>query len=115
MIRKFFGFFILPLVFCSCMQTENSSSRDADTYGSAGSSAVKAVFKQSCTPCHTFESMSADDLVAGGYLVKGDAANSAIYFRIIGSTSARGPKDMPQGGAVSASDLAIIESWIAGL
>lgn len=57
--------------------------------------------------------MSTSDLEAAGLMVKGDPANSQIYYRLIGSTGGPGPKDMPQsGGALSASDIATIHDFI---
>lgn len=113
-MRLILGFIVcFGLVLPAC-QTENSNTLDAATYGGAsGSSAVASIFSQHCTPCHAFQSMSTNDLVAAGYMVKGDPTNSPLYYRLIGSSGSLGPKDMPQnGGALATSDLNAIQDYI---
>lgn len=112
--------FKMGLIFCfvlamSACQTENSSTLDAANYGgvSGTSSAVVAIFSQHCTPCHQFQAMSANDLVATGYMIKGDPDNSVLYNSLKGSSSPSGSKDMPQGASpLAASDLSIIRDFI---
>lgn len=101
----------------SC-QTENSSSQDAEQYsdigGHPGFAAARAILSQNCAKCHSYNTMSEDELVQAGVLVLGDAANSPLYYRLVGSTKGGGPKTMPPGGALSISDLNKIETWIDG-
>lgn len=110
------AFVILPLILGSCVQTENSNSQDKDTYSDIGGNpdfvASRAIFAQSCANCHLYHTMSEDQMVADGVLVKGDPASSKIYYRLTGSTSGPGTKNMPTGGALPVSDLNQIETWI---
>lgn len=107
---------ILLLSSISCVQSENSNSQDADTYsdigGSPGFSAVRGILRQNCANCHAYHTMSEEQMIASGVLKLGDAANSSIYFRLVGSTQGGGPKSMPTGGALSVGDLLQIETWI---
>jgi mono/diheme cytochrome c family protein len=114
MLRIALTLSILTILFSGC-STDNSSALDAETYG--GGSAVTSIFAQHCTPCHSFQSMTADQLVASGDIIKGDAANSPLYYRLTGSIGANGPKTMPQSpnSPLSATDVAAIQAYIAGL
>jgi len=106
----------LSLMNISCVQSENSNSQDADTYsdigGHAGFSAVRAILRQNCANCHVYHTMTEEQMIASGVLKLGDPANSAIYFRLAGSTQGGGPKSMPTGGSLSVADLNQIETWI---
>ena len=104
----------------ACLQTENSSSEDAGTYTPGETEefkAAKVVFQQYCTSCHqhSYQSFSEQDFVDQGLVVPGDSDNSELYFRLIGSSSPRGPKDMPQDGPLYQNDMAIIKTWIDNL
>ena len=108
----------LTLLNISCVQSENSNSQDADTYseigGHPGFAAVRAILRQNCASCHIYHTMTEEQMVSSGVLKLGDAASSAIYFRLSGSSKGGGPKNMPTGGSLSVSDLAQIETWIDG-
>ncbi|MGZ6478499.1 MAG: hypothetical protein ACXWQE_04300 [Bdellovibrionales bacterium] len=97
------------------MQTDNSSALDANTYGAGGSGAIKKIFTARCTPCHGYQSMDNDALVAAGVVVKGSPSTSKIYYRLTGATSGPGPQNMPQTGSISAAEVAQIEAWITGM
>lgn len=99
-------------------QTENSSSLDESTYGSAEGAfgAAKTVMGLSCGgSCHQFHTLTEAQLIAQGLIVAGDAEGSAIYYRIAGSAGPSGPKNMPPGGALSQGDLDKIKTWIDGI
>lgn len=108
--------FILLVGSVSCVQSENSNSQDADTYssigGHAGFSAVRSILRQNCANCHVYHTMSEQQLITAGVLKLGDAANSSIYFRLVGSTKGGGPKSMPVGGSLAVADIMQIETWI---
>lgn len=111
---------MVGLIFCfglalPACQTENSNTLDAGNYGgvSGTSSAVVTIFTQHCTGCHQFQTMSTNDLVNAGYMIKGDPDNSALYNSLKGSSSPTGTKDMPQGASpLAASDLNTIRDFI---
>lgn len=107
---------LVILTASSCMQTENSNSLDADTFGSGGSPefvAAKMVFSNSCAgTCHEFHTKTEAELKALNYFTAGDPENSPLYYRINGSTGPRGAKNMPLGGSVSAGDRNLIKIWI---
>lgn len=100
----------------SCVQSENSNSQDADTYsnigGHPGFAAVRAILRTNCSNCHIYHTLSEEQLVTAGVLKLGDAANSAIYFRLSGSTQGGGPKSMPTGGSLGITEIQQIEKWI---
>jgi mono/diheme cytochrome c family protein len=116
MLRAALTLSILAILLSGC-STDNSSALDAETYGAGGSSAVNKIFTQSCGgTCHSFQSMSGDQLAAAGLIVKGDPLNSQIYYRLIGSTGGTGQKNMPLVGAPLTSDqIATIQAYITGL
>ena len=92
---------------------------DGETYGSGGSPefvAAKIIFSQSCGgSCHQFHTMSEAQLISTGRVFAGNAENSPIYYRIVGSSGALGPKNMPSGSGLSAGERAQIKYWIDGL
>lgn len=121
---------LLILFFCtisialnSCLQTENSSSSDANTYGGldpANPSDVlfadaKEVWRVNCTPCHAFNGLSKDELVAAGLVVAGDPLNSKIYYRMRNSASSNGPRNMPPSGSLTSGDIQVVSDWISSL
>jgi mono/diheme cytochrome c family protein len=114
---------LLPLLVLagalSCVQTENSDSQDAETYsdlgGHPGFAASRAIFRQACASCHSFHTLSEEELVTRGVLKLGDSASSAIYFRLVGALSGRGPRNMPSSGAtLSETELRTVQTWIDG-
>jgi uncharacterized membrane protein len=106
--------FILILVLFSsaCMQTENSNSQDATTWGTGG---ARAVIAASCGNCHNYHTLSDSELTAQNLVTAGDPENSKLYYRITGSDGALGPKNMPQGGSISQGDRDAIKAWIQNL
>lgn len=113
---------IALLMSVTACQTENSSASDAGRYGgdSSGSAnfvAAKAVITANCTTggCHSnFAALSSEaDWLASSFVVAGNAESSQVYYRIIGSAGAGGPKNMPQGGSLGAADLETIRNWVA--
>jgi hypothetical protein len=118
-LKKLIWVSLIFLPLSACIQADNSSSLDEDLYG-AGSSgtpefiAARTVFRTNCIPCHDYGSKSEDGLLAAGLFTPADAVNSPIYYRLVGSSGAGGPKDMPQSGGLSANDIAIVKTWIDG-
>jgi hypothetical protein len=121
------GYFILAVIFATVglgcgVQTENSSSQDAKNYAptngaddSVEFAAAKAIFASTCSGsgCHTFHTMTEAQFIASGRLLPARPEGSPIYFRLIGSTGSGGPKNMPQTGSISATDVSAIRTWIA--
>lgn len=107
----------------SCFQTENFSSQDANTYGGIDPNdptselfiQVKEIWRVNCTPCHAFNGMSKDELVAAGLVVEGDAQNSLVYNQMRNSSGTQGAKDMPPWGSLTSHDIQTVESWINSL
>lgn len=99
------------------MQTENSSTEDEATYGGGSDlpSRARQIMGTNCVPCHAYHQQTDAQLVSSGRILPGDPENSPIYYRIIGSDGPRTPKDMPQGGAVSAPDRDVIKNWITAI
>ena len=115
---------VIGLVLSSCLQTNNSVSKDRELYskreGSALFLAVNGVLKESCQRCHanmmawTQQEFLSTRSASGNYYVKaGDPERSEFYLRLQGSG---GPKaDMPQNGSLSAGDLKVVKDWILSL
>ncbi len=108
---------ILIVSLASCLQTENSNSLDADTYSDDGSGtaefrAAKTIFKQSCAGCHQYHTRTEVQLKSDGVLAAGSPDTSSIYFRLAGASGGSGPKNMPQGGSLSSSDIQTIRFWV---
>lgn len=108
--------FILLLLPLSGCQTENSSASDAQLYSGGGTPAfneARSIMAANCTGCHTYHTMTEEQLVTAGVLVKGDPDNSQIYYRLTGSSGSQGPKTMPPTGSLSVSQVASIRDWIS--
>lgn len=101
-----------------CLQTENSNSGDGDAYGEISGSpqfiAARAIFTANCTPCHSYNAQTEDELIASGLLVPGDSNNSPIYNRLRNS-SGPGNKNMPPSGPLSTENLTAISTWVTGV
>jgi len=80
--------------------------------------AAKAVIDSKCLSCHGASStygVFANINGASSYIVRGNPEASPLYYRLIGSTGANGPKNMPQGGSISAAEVAAVAAWISSL
>ena len=108
----------------SCGKVENSNSVDEDLYGiyvdvgSPNFLAVKAALKPSCLKCHgSWKRYTEQDFVDSGLVVRGNAAESRLYYRNIFATKGLGPKTMPQAGypPISPGDISVMEQWINAL
>lgn len=99
------------MLLSSCLQTENTNSTDADTYGSAW----REVVSTHCGTCHTFHTMDDATLIANGLVTPGNVENSKLYYRLAGSTGSNGPKDMPTGGSLSAEDISKIRDYVSSV
>jgi len=80
--------------------------------------AAKAIIDANCVTCHNgsnngdFRNLTQAQFISKGLVVAKNPAASKIYYRLAGATSGPGPATMPQGGALSAADVAKIETWI---
>ena len=96
------------------LHTDNSSAGDRTRF-SAGSEtflAARAIFKQSCVPCHQYEAYTEEQFKAEGLIVVGDLNSSVIYNCLKGSGGGQGKKDMPPSGSLSADQMNIIATWV---
>ena len=103
-----------------CLQTQNSSSQDLQLYGDlpVGSPdylEVQAILSRSCVPCHSFQGLTSDQMIATGLVVAAQPENSKLYYRLAGSSGSNGPKDMPTSGALTAADVDKFKVFIEGL
>ena len=111
MLARSFFWIALALSSSSCLQTENSSSLDEFS----GGDGVRTILTTSCASCHNYNSLSNEQLIDQGLVVAGDPEASEIYYRLVGSVGGGSPKDMPQGGALTASEVEQIRVWILEL
>ncbi len=117
-IRLFIRLSLLTLLLTSCLQTENSSSQDADQYGDqapAGSVeflAARSVFVSKCSNCHGFHLQTEDELIEANYVIPGSPNSSPLFYRMQNSSGAQRPKNMPPTGTVSENELQTVFDWI---
>lgn len=114
---KLIRFLSLIVIFgavCSCMQSENSSTSDS-LYGitgdAAGGGTARLVLLNNCSNCHSYHTMTQAQLIGDGVLDSSGAASSALYYRLKGSLSGPGPKNMPPNGGLTAADIQDIQTW----
>jgi mono/diheme cytochrome c family protein len=102
---------------------------DSSSGGSGGATlpspaflAAKAVIDAKCLSCHgagstngVFSNLTEAAAVSRDLVVKGNPNGSKLYFRLIGSAGATGPKNMPQGGSISAAEVQAVANWITGI
>lgn len=113
----FINLILFSGVLMGCMQTQNSSSGDAQYYGDSSISpefaSARAIFAENCTPCHQFYSQSESQLISQGLVVGGDSAHSPIYYRLKGSAlTSLGNQDMPTNGTLTSDQIEEIKTWI---
>lgn len=103
-----------------CLQTENSSSIDGpQASGSLEFLAVSSAVKSKCSACHDFtvttEAASQEFFVSSGRVIAGDPENSPLFYRLMGSSGSKGPKDMPASGSISQDEIEAIQAWITNM
>jgi hypothetical protein len=76
---------------------------------------VQALIESKCVSCHNWHNAKASTYLSLGLVVKGNAGSSKLYYRLTGSDSGPGPKNMPQSGSISATDVAKFKTWIEGM
>lgn len=107
------------IVSTACMQTQNSSSNDRFAFADNKdlSSKARQVLTLKCGDCHDFHTQTDAQLILSRYITPGNPSSSEIYYRIKGSESPTGPKDMPKNEdiVVTADDLAILRGWISAI
>lgn len=89
---------------------------------SAAFIAAKAVIDAKCVSCHgtgssygVFSNLTESAAISRSLIVKGNPNASILYYRMIGSAGSNGPKNMPQGGSMSAAELQAVSDWIANI
>lgn len=122
-IPLFTLFFIIFSVGACQFQTENSVSNDKSLFetsqGQAPTAApskefeeVRVIVNERCVKCHkVFAHYAETHWVENGYIVAGSARSSLLYNRLRGSGSGE-KEDMPQDGALSASEVTAFYNWI---
>jgi hypothetical protein len=118
-----FFFCFIAIALDSCLQTENSSTSDANSYGGLDPNnpsdvlfaEAKEVWRVSCTPCHAFNGLSKDELVSAGLVIEGDPQDSKIYYRMRNSAGPMGSKNMPPAGSLTSGDIQVVSDWISSL
>ena len=80
---------------------------------------VQPLIVSQCASCHfhsTWGSYTAQKFVDEGYVIKGNALGSKLYYRLMGSEGASGPKSMPQTTTLSNEELSTfvgdMKTWI---
>jgi uncharacterized membrane protein len=120
-MRKIFLILICLIslaAFNGCMDIENTSTHDANTYGQVSNpffAQAKEVFRVNCTPCHSYQGLSEAQLIDTGLIIPGNAENSQLYYRLRNSAGSNGPKNMPTWGSLTTSDIQLIRDWIDSL
>jgi hypothetical protein len=84
--------------------------------------AAKVVIDNNCTSCHNNNSTIGDyrnltqaQFVQKGLVVPSDLANSKLYYRLDGAVVGPGPRNMPQGGQLSPTQIQAVSDWIGSL
>lgn len=116
---------LLSILSVSCLQTYNSSTSDPTRYGGGiGGDGTPggqrfadayAIIQNECLGCHNhgFENFTTQQqFIDSGYVVAGDRTGSIFYLALRGNDLQTGRQDMPQGGALSATELTTIRTWI---
>lgn len=123
-MKIFLQISIILLITTGCGKIENSSSLDDIIYGDftdTGSPdflATKAALNSYCLQCHAaWRTYTEQNFIDSGLVVRGDPANSKLYYRNTNATSGPGPKNMPTSGypPISATDLTTMANWITAL
>lgn len=89
---------------------------------SAAFIAAKAVIDAKCLSCHAsgssygaFANLTESTALSRDLVKKGNPNGSILYYRLVGSAGTGGPKNMPQGGNISAAEVQAVADWIAGI
>jgi hypothetical protein len=115
---------LLLLMASSCGKIENSSSTDNILYGEftdTGSPdflTAKAAIRANCLQCHAvWKNYLEQDFIDAGLVVRGDPANSKLYYRNLLATEGPGPHNMPASGypPIAPADLSAMHNWISAL
>ncbi len=110
---------------CACNQVEPLDAGDSDGAGDALPPQVAAAFTRSCgteAGCHVAGGLepllanpSADALLAGGLVTRGDLQGSRIAVKMLGLPGLTGGIMPPPNNPADPADLSLILAWIAGL
>lgn len=80
-----------------------------------------AIINARCLSCHSssnngdFRALTTSKAIQKQLITAGDLANSKLYYRMSGSSTAAGPKTMPTDGAIPLSEVQAIEAWILSI
>lgn len=97
-----------------------------DSGGSGTSSspefeAAVAVINSRCLGCHSssnngdFRGLTTTKAIQKQLIVPGNLAASKLYYRLSGSSTGSGPKNMPTDGAIPLAEVQAVEAWIMSL
>jgi hypothetical protein len=115
---------LLLATLSSCGKIENSSSTDDIVYGdfvdtgSPNFLTAKAAIRANCLDCHAvWKRYTEQDFIDNNLVVRGDPANSKIYYRNLLASEGPGPHNMPASGypPISPADLSAMKNWISAL
>lgn len=120
LIYLMFSLGTLSFLLGACLQTQNSSSQDADQFeeqptGNPAFLAARTVIANNCADCHGYHNQTEEELISTNFVIPGDPENSMIFYRIKNSSGSQGPKNMPQTGELTEAELQIIFDWIDGI
>lgn len=88
---------------------------------SAEAQAAFAVINSRCLTCHSssnngdFRALTTSKAIQKQLITAGDLTNSKLYYRLSGSSTTGGPKNMPTSGAIPPSEVQAIEAWILSI
>lgn len=104
----------------ACGKLQNSSSSDANLYGSSVSGSTnflqaRAILANKCFSCHAeWSGYDEAQYVSTGRVSSGSPSNSSLYTRIRGNDTGTAG-DMPLTGAnLTTEEMTLIKTWISG-
>ncbi|MBT3980288.1 MAG: hypothetical protein HOE90_02990 [Bacteriovoracaceae bacterium] len=118
---------MLPLLLCSCLNSDNSAVLDYKKYEAIGGiqnteadqryKSALTVIKRKCLACHpSYVDLKYEaDWIDSGYVRAGSLSLSSIYVVLKGAGIDANQEDMPEGSMLELSELNSIKVWIEGL
>ncbi len=79
---------------------------------------AKAIIDAKCISCHSdsakgdYRNLTQAQFLQKGLVIPKNLADSKLYYRLNGALAGPGPKSMPQGTALPASEVTDIANWI---
>lgn len=99
----------------------DDTGSDGGTSESIEAQTAIAIINSRCLGCHSsanngdFRALTTSKAIQKQLITAGDLANSKLYYRMSGSSTAGGPKTMPTDGAIPLSEVQAIEAWILSI